>query len=138
MFNAVAALVTASFQAPLAEAPQLPDHRTQFTINPLEVTDTREWKCSKDDKVTRLTVRTVDISAPNRNDTFKSEVVGLLVDGRAAKLEVQARVTTALAQPNTAPVLNGKCFGRIPVILLTGSKRVDGQYQAQRVEIPLR
>ena len=118
--------------------PNLPDHRTQFTINPLEVTNTREWKCAKDGSSARWTVTTRDVSAPNRNETFASELVELVLNGRAANVELQARVKAALTDFNTVPILKVECLGRFPVILLTGSRRVRNEFHPLRVEITLR
>lgn len=116
----------------------LPDHRTQFTINPLEIADTREWKCAKDGISTRWSVKTRDVSAPNRNETFKSELIELMVDGRPANSQAQRRVRAALTQFNTSPLLKAGCVGRIPVIRLDGSRRNGSQYEPLRVEVPLR
>ena len=139
MLNVIAAGVAALFLAhaepPL---PQLPDHRTQFTINPLEVTNTREWKCAKDVSSARWTVTTRDVSAPNRNETFASELVELVLNGRPANVEVQARVKAALTNFNTVPIIKAECLGRLPVILLTGSRRVGNEFQPLQVEITLK
>lgn len=140
MFGTVVLAAAAWLQAeaqPPQELPSLPDHRTQFLIDPVQSLIASEWLCGKDGKPSRVKFAVTDVGGEIRNQTFKSELTELVVEGGQAKPQAREQIRIALAELTTVPTLRGKCLGKSPALLLSGFVRDGSNYRERRFEIEL-
>lgn len=130
MFGAVVLAAAAWLQSGVPQTrPTLPNHRTQFPIDPMQSLITTESFCGKEGMPSRATLAVTDIGGEIRNQRFKSELTALIVEGQQAKPRTREQIRVALAGLTTFPSLKGKCFGQSPALHLTGFVRDGTQYR---------
>lgn len=95
--------------------PVLPDHRYQWTYAARDMTLTTAWTCGDRQPVSEAIIRVTDKGVneqgePVRGSAFAIELVSLRVSGRAAPVELLAKVRAALKPFNSIGYLHGRCL----------------------------
>jgi len=139
-----ASLATAQIASQAQEQlPQLPDHRTQFSVSPPVMTLTANWSCGKSAKVSEAKIRVTETPYVNEggeriyNSRFKVELVELVIGGRKAPDTTFQKARDRVRHFNTITVFEGRCFQSQPALNIIGFEWDRDSHKKKRVEIEL-
>lgn len=121
----------------------VPDHRTQFSLPPPDMTLTTEWSCGKPGMPSEAKVRITDkpIVSEHGEQLWKTifdiKLLSLHIGGGPASIEDLQRVKEALGSFDQISILQGKCFQAQPALLIKGFKWDGQKHHEQSVQIEL-